>query len=544
MLVLQRRRTQIRLAQRAYRQRKETTISSLQEQNSQLRSIINQMNDVFQNFNEAAAQVRLAHLNLPLEQELQRTTEIFARLVKTTATVSDHEAEHFSPDATSIDPAAEWHNATATTVESRNTKETASDRLLSDRVVLTQDTALPTQIQEDQPVAPDFVPNVLAPTTSGDSTQAITRWWRAHSTTSVGQIFDQSSSASLPTADVEVLPFGLVDTNPDVSFLQHPETYPVVLPTPDFTPPRTRITSPIMSSLNSPAKWTYSLDEITFSRRLRRRSLEAGLYILSSSKVARSKLEYIFRLTLPFLSLDQIREHFRQTLQSGLSDSLEIQGIPFKHIGGAGTHFRTGRERSWNPWAVGPPPPPYMNKNGVFYVCTHSAGLDPSLVMDMTGYEGEWFDPSDVEGYLEQEKGCRIDPQASFAECLIDVDEEEVSSSADEQLGVLNVGMSSASSSTGSSSTHCSPQSSLGTDLDTFDLLGAGTVSNQSSADGVDFLAMMPHASAEASSLFAVDDWSNAPGPSAVSFPEPTMPVVKQKRKKVAWVDVSKLVEG
>lgn len=538
-----RRRTQIRLAQRAYRQRKETTISSLQEQNSQLRSIINQMHDAFQHFNEAAAQVGLARWNLSLGQELQQTTETFARLVKTSSTASDQEEEGSSPDAASINPAAEWHNATATALNSRKAGETAPNRILSQRVAETQGTSLDIQM-EDQHVGPDPVPEVIAPAASNHSTQAIIRWWRAHNTTSIGQIFDQSSSSSASAADAEVLPFGLVDNTLELPFFQQPQAYPVILPTPEFTPPRTRLTSPILSSLNSKAQWTYSLDEVTFSRRLLRRSLEAGLYILSSSKVRRSELEYIFRLSLPFMTLDQIRERFRRILQSGINDSLDMGGIPFQHIGGAGTHYTN---RSWNPWTIGPAPPgsSYVNENGVIYMSVGSTaltGLDPSLVADMTGFEGEWFDTNDVEGYLEVEKGCRIDPQASFAECLIDV-ENEASSSEVERACALSAGLGSASSSTGSSSSQCSLQSSLGTDLGTLNLLGTGPMSAQRNLEELDLTGLLDEPFSETPSQFIMESWNNMSGPSSASLFEPSLPVVKQKQKKVAWVDVSKFVE-
>jgi hypothetical protein len=85
----QRRRTQIRLAQRAYRQRKETTISSLKQQSSQLHSIIEQMNKTFLHFNDSVLKSGLLQLNSGLARELKHTTETFTSLAKA---ASDFEA--------------------------------------------------------------------------------------------------------------------------------------------------------------------------------------------------------------------------------------------------------------------------------------------------------------------------------------------------------------------------------------------------------------------------------------------------------------------
>lgn len=47
--------------------------------------------------------------------------------------------------------------------------------------------------------------------------------------------------------------------------------------------------------------------------------------------------------------------------------------------------------------------------------------LSLDMTVEIAGYEGEWFDPDDVQGYLE-EKGIFIDPAATFAEADVVVD--------------------------------------------------------------------------------------------------------------------------
>lgn len=79
----QRRRTQIRLAQRAYRERKETTISSLKNQSNQLYSVVEQMNRTFLRLIESLLKSGLLQLNAYLAQEVKAVTETFGSLVKT-----------------------------------------------------------------------------------------------------------------------------------------------------------------------------------------------------------------------------------------------------------------------------------------------------------------------------------------------------------------------------------------------------------------------------------------------------------------------------
>lgn len=44
--------------------------------------------------------------------------------------------------------------------------------------------------------------------------------------------------------------------------------------------------------------------------------------------------------------------------------------------------------------------------------------------VDLGVFEGEWFDAWDVQGYLEERWGCRFEGGSSFAECLVE-DEDE-----------------------------------------------------------------------------------------------------------------------
>ena len=46
------------------------------------------------------------------------------------------------------------------------------------------------------------------------------------------------------------------------------------------------------------------------------------------------------------------------------------------------------------------------------------------MTVEIAGYEGEWFDPNDVQGYLE-ERGVFIDPASTFAEADMVIDPQD-----------------------------------------------------------------------------------------------------------------------
>ncbi|KAI9714550.1 MAG: hypothetical protein M1812_006355 [Candelaria pacifica] len=88
-----RRRTQIRLAQRAYRLRKETTISSLTAKVSQLTSTIDEMNKSCSKLNDDAISSGIMQLSPKLALELQQTTEHLSLLARNATSDSDHDQE-------------------------------------------------------------------------------------------------------------------------------------------------------------------------------------------------------------------------------------------------------------------------------------------------------------------------------------------------------------------------------------------------------------------------------------------------------------------
>jgi hypothetical protein len=86
-----RRRTQIRLAQRAYRHRKETTISALKQRVVDLQSTIEQMNKAFTSLHDNLISSGVTTDKPTIARQLQKTTQDFVHLVKISETELDEE---------------------------------------------------------------------------------------------------------------------------------------------------------------------------------------------------------------------------------------------------------------------------------------------------------------------------------------------------------------------------------------------------------------------------------------------------------------------
>jgi hypothetical protein len=257
----------------------------------------------------------------------------------------------------------------------------------------------------------------------------------------VGEIWDQSRNpvpnfvpSSTPQPS-DPLPFGLVDIPdlpPEPYTLSTPHVFSVEIPTPNVTPPMTRLSTPPLQLPSLTNKtlapdFTYSYEETTFARRLTRAGLEAGFQILSAATVRPSALNYVFRLSLAYYTLDQLRARFKMMLSRGVNEELDFLETPFIHLGGAGTHYPRKdangnimlKKNAWNVKQVGP-----LAKRIVRVQNVVNGTTEYLHGIDLSGFDGEWYDAHDVQGYLEEEYRCRLDPKSSFAECLIG-DEEE-----------------------------------------------------------------------------------------------------------------------
>ncbi|KAI4957517.1 hypothetical protein J4E86_004655 [Alternaria arbusti] len=562
-----RRRTQIRLAQRAYRQRKETTIASLKNQSTQLHSIIEQMNKAFLKLNESTVKSGLLQLNPSLAQEFKLVTETFASLTKTANEgqyEGDEDGEHGE------------HG-----IEGNGAPKLAEPEPEVQHIGWGY-SAVPKPAAEKRPQpqlsTPDsYLAHISAAYGNVDSRRSDLVGCRQFG---AGAVFDQSHRSSQPPADPSPshtssqptqLPFGLVDL---LSQHQPPyatsnlHTYSVRVPTPEATPPTNRLPTPPLSKLTSktlPPVTTYSFQETTFARRLSRAALEAGFHLLSNAQARPTAINRVFKLSLPHETLDQIRSRFRTIMARGIDEDLDWWESPFLHLGGAGTHYprrdAAGNVKSvrngWNVRQIGP------TENKVLIIENTEDGRSEELRgVDLRGYEGEWFDCYDVQGYLEEKYSCKLDPKSSFAECVIDVDDEELSRAPNSALrqrphnatSLPPLHQNSANASAAPSTTSTNPPNNSYNIADSgaygLDLSFGNTgeyprlVNYEISYDQTLGLDLAPGYDYGFSHTPAFHMDNIDLGMNMMSDVAAALPVVRQKRKKTAWLDVSKLIDG
>ncbi|KAF2853603.1 hypothetical protein T440DRAFT_312119 [Plenodomus tracheiphilus IPT5] len=424
-----RRRTQIRLAQRAYRQRKETTIASLKNQSSQLHSIIEQMNKTFGRLNESALKSGLLQLNPELARKFKHVTETFCGLVKT-ASEGQYDGDEEQADA--VDNAAEGHEERPR----RTATETVSQPVgwgYSVPVASSQPNSL------QQPHSSNFFAHVSNTFGQDVTTSSLVR----HRQSTIGDILDQRN-VSLPqqqsiisSSHSQQLPFGLLDllSQQQASFQpssSSPHLYSITVPTANGSPPIMRSATPpsqLSPSSSTPSGIrTYSFEETSFGRRLTRRSLEVGFQLLSTVNARPAALNRVFRLSLPFLTPDQIRTRFKLMLARGPDEDLDWWETPFIQVGGAGTHYPKRDDAGRiilhkNAWRIRLPGPLAEKVAQLEHVV--DGRIESLDGVDLSGFEGEWFDAHDVQGYLEDKYACKLNPGSSFAECLVDDDDDD-----------------------------------------------------------------------------------------------------------------------
>ncbi|KIW08544.1 uncharacterized protein PV09_00512 [Verruconis gallopava] len=382
-----RRRTQIRLAQRAYRQRKESTIANLKEQVTTLRSTIEEMENIFLAYNDRAVASGMLQKAPELAKDLKAATEAFIQLAKKTHATDDAEdRSETEVETIPMKPRATYENDIS--------------------MFMQHDAGLSNSIGS----SPDSVDHIGA------------------SHIGLGYTIDFSSEGSsssnqlaspAPTSAQSALTMHMGMDFSDYSFSgAGPNTNPLaVAPT---TSSRPEIPRPIIAlsagdaadmlkvkSISAP--YTYSFKETTFARRLQRASLERGFQLITNAETRPSSFLRVFRLSLLYHTRETLLAKFRRALSRSTDEPLETFQTPFIHLGGAGMHYNTGRVR--NGYIVKPGP---MQRQAILE-STESPGAVVDIDLDLSEYEGEWFDSNDVEGYLN-ELGLFIDPQSSFAE--------------------------------------------------------------------------------------------------------------------------------
>ncbi|KAF4761834.1 hypothetical protein HAV15_005977 [Penicillium sp. str.  len=213
-----------------------------------------------------------------------------------------------------------------------------------------------------------------------------------------------------------------IETPPETEVSPHHETGEMVLcRSPPVMQEQRRLDydQPIVRSIDqfggANVPNSYSFLESSFTRRLKRSSLEHAFRIFSDTRSDPLEVFRVFRLVPCFRDRAKMYPYFRDLVTSERGSSLEISALPFYCIGGAGTHYATKDEKG------NPIYPPKMRLPRRILGTLPMPGIpdDPNYVqqaqsnLELCGFGGQWFDCRDVEGYL-REKGVDLDGPGSF----------------------------------------------------------------------------------------------------------------------------------
>ncbi|KAF2668134.1 hypothetical protein BT63DRAFT_414168 [Microthyrium microscopicum] len=381
-----RRRTQIRLAQRAYRQRKENTISSLNARVATLQSTIEEMNKCFLEFNDKLVTSNL--LEPQLVKELQRTTHNFLLLAKASDNSSSTDSDS-EPETMQYEQLVRHEESTQSLFEQPQPDYQTKDLDMGIGYV---------QIIDDSSSGSALSPPEMPLDPKGFDAALISMSNQSNNALSAQEYPDFN--------DFPLYPSPSADSTNSTSSAE------LALPSKEL--PDMNRNSSLLNTLTLKAPYTFSTEETTFSRRLHRAALERGYHLLATSSQRPEGVLWTFRLSLLYHTQTALMERIRRMLLRPVDQPLEFYATPFIHLGGAGTHYP--KERKQNT---------YIIKEGPINASARlehtDTGYDPGIELkfDIKEYEGEWFDSNDVEGYL-RELGLSIDPRSTFAEANVD----------------------------------------------------------------------------------------------------------------------------
>ncbi|THV49254.1 hypothetical protein BGAL_0204g00080 [Botrytis galanthina] len=384
-----RRRTQIRMAQRAYRHRKETTISSLERQVQELRGTNEEMNNIFINLYDFAISRGLLQREPEFGQQLQSSTQRFLALAKQNAGDENPRHNDDSPDNTTH----ESHGEAKHSLTSQNAQHPPPLILLPDE------------------------PN---------STETINTWGGYTVSKDTGSEEEEKQIEYNQNGTEEPRQYEIISraTEDNASFpydWTSIQQHRVEIPSPtsnDFLQsfyPYAEVRLPT----------THSYFELSFARRVHRATMEQGFKLLTMPDPPQRRFEKAFGYCLKFQTKEECIARFQRIMNASSKESLQEWRYPLVHLGGSGTYypnqdsdtdnelmpkFRTG-------FSMGPFPT---------VVTPLLETISSDMKCTIPGFEGEFFDPNDVEGYLRGH-GFDLHPGADYITGQIEL---EVSSDA------------------------------------------------------------------------------------------------------------------
>ncbi|KAL2276418.1 hypothetical protein FJTKL_00866 [Diaporthe vaccinii] len=387
----ERRRTQIRLAQRAYRSRKENAIQTLERRVQELQDNNEELSNVFLKLHDSAVNLGVLEQAPGFALELRAATEKILSLAK-------RSSEDGGQDEPTESSAAEQPS------RQTNTENSGSP-----------------DVAEAQPVRNSTVPvwgGYMVANEAGTTIPDESMPLPSGAMMSVTQAPLGYEIVTMPTFENASFPF---DLNPE-------SPYPNILDPASMSTPAYTLST--YSSLPLPQSMAFS--EPTFGRRLQRNALELAYRLITMPDPPKHRYAEVFGFCMLFEPIDKIRERISLSLERTASESLNWWQAPFWAAGGSGQHqlqqdtSGSGGPRVGNRGTVDQMK--YSFPGGQFGLGpfdakvseTRDRRIDPRMRIRLPGFEGDFYDPEEVEMYL-QARGVAIQPGQDYLTTEVDV---------------------------------------------------------------------------------------------------------------------------
>lgn len=225
---------------------------------------------------------------------------------------------------------------------------------------------------------------------------------------------------TMPTFENASFPFELNSESPYPNILEQASTNAPAYPPSPYSP--------------LPLPQSMAFSEPTFGRRLQRMALELAYRLLTMPDPPKHRYAEAFGFCMLFEPIDKIRERISRALERTASESLNWWQAPFWAAGGSGQHqlqhdtsaSASGGPRVGNQGTVDQMK--YSFPGGHFGLGpfdakvseTRDKRIDPRMRIRLPGFEGDFYDPEEVELYL-QARGVAIQPGQDYLTTEVDV---------------------------------------------------------------------------------------------------------------------------
>lgn len=376
--------------------RKETTISSLKKRTTELKNIIDDMHATFSRFSDDAALVKLPSLSEHLAARLHETEQTFSLLREKSRACFDEAGDSLDkPGKRSESPSDSTDSAGSPSKKRRVNRGAEVDKSSSSPAKDSKAgaSAWGYEILYDATGPADSDASVLLQNLAGpEEMPELDVLW--------SDIPSLGSVAHAPDGDVD-----RVEVDPRQG--QICQAVPTARSLIAFSDAEDRGAVHVQS-LKAP--YSYAHRESSFARQLHRTTLETACHLIQERKLHPGLFRKKFQLCQPYGDGDKILEKIIETLRRPSTESLDWRDHPLQHLGGAGTHFMRRPASGASSPSDKAPGPAAIGASELAALMNSASSADTTgKPLSIAGFEGEWFDASDVEGYLE-ERGIHFEP--------------------------------------------------------------------------------------------------------------------------------------